>query len=60
MILIFNKKKTGHFLTRICIVTDRLVMTKLAKSWQKETLDSLTVLNRVLSPYIKSRRRNLL
>lgn len=30
MILIFNKNATGHFLIRICIVTDRLVMTKLS------------------------------
>lgn len=45
MILIFNKNATGHFLIRICIVTDRLLMTKLAESWEKENLDSLIVLN---------------
>ena len=32
MILIFNKNATGHFLIRICIVMDRLLMTKLAES----------------------------
>jgi len=45
MILIFNKKATGQFSIRICLVTDRLLMTKLAESWEKENLDSLIVLN---------------
>ena len=45
MILIFSKKATGHFSIKICIITDRLLMTKLAESWEKKNLDSLIVLN---------------
>jgi hypothetical protein len=45
MILIFNKKATGHFSIKICIATDDLVMTKLAESWENETLNSFTASN---------------